>query len=109
MERHPSAGAQSRRPTPGRAPVSTPLLTGAQLRQLREAAGLRQAELARALDLPRGAVWAMEHGRRPVPSVHYDRILAVCTEAYAAQHRRQEARDVLLNAAGLGHLTTSSR
>ncbi len=73
-----------------------PLLTGEQLRHVREAAGLRQADLARALDLPRSSIWAMEHGRRPVPSVHYDRILAICAEAQAEQARLVARREALL-------------
>jgi transcriptional regulator with XRE-family HTH domain len=39
-------------------------MTGAELRALREAHGLTQAALARALHVPRQTVYRYEHGRR---------------------------------------------
>ena len=58
---------------------------GARLRQLREAAGLTQEELARRAGLTRNAVSALERGERRRPYPHTVRSLADALELPEAE------------------------
>lgn len=71
-------------------------LTGADVRRLREIAGVTQAALARELNYSRQAIWNWEH--RPdhsIPRAQYDRVLTFLRSRYdVASGQRRQAHEL---------------